>query len=172
MIRPPLLCLLLLLLPQALAPCFAAGTSAGGAATIAAGISCTKITGQDLEFGVIIPDAAAASTVIVSPAGVRTKTGDCILLSIAPLPQAAGFKVEGTPNAPYTFSYPLGGLSVLEQIGQLETMVVDNWTVSPAYGWQLNSSGVQDVLVGATLHVKAGQKPGRYLGTFPVGVNY
>lgn len=168
--RTLLVGMLLLSLVVVAAPSFAAGASAGAGATIASGISCAKITGADLEFGVIIPDTAA-STVIVSPAGVRTKTGNCTLLSINPLPQAAAFSVGGTANATYAFTVTEESITVTSGS---HTMTVDTWTTDPSgsSSFVIGSAGTQDVKVGGTLKVGANQAAGRYTGTFNVTANY
>ena len=136
-------------------------------ATIVVPIAIEKT--QDLEFGSIAPDVAAG-TVAVSTDNVRTRTGNVNLLTVGNAPQAAGFMVMGSPAATYTITLPTE-TSVIRDAGDAK-MLVDGFVSNPGGAGVLDAKGNQALAVGATLHVDASQRAGRYMGAFDVTVEY
>jgi len=114
--------------------------------------------------------AGAGGTVIVSPAGVRSKTGG-VLLVTSPV-NAASFNVTratGACNQTYTITLPANGTVTLTS--GANSMAVNNFVSNPSGNGQLQFPSCSQVLtVGATLTVAVGQATGNYNGTFPVTV--
>jgi len=126
----------------------------------------------DMNFGNIVA-GAAIGTVVLTPAGVRSKTGGAFLPSTLPgTVTAASFTVTGATG--YTYAITLPGAATTVTSGG-NTMTVDTWTSTPtvALGGSL-AGGTQTLTVGGTLHVGANQVAGTYVsGTaFTVTVAY
>ena len=144
--------------------------SASVGCTIASAIAIAKDTGMDLEFGIVKPDIVAPSTVTISPTStLRTKTGDCTLLS-GTTPALAEFTVSGAPGAAYSIVLPPDGAVMI--VSGESVMHVNGFISDPADTGKLASHGEQKLKVGATLEVGASQPAGRYTGTFDVIVSY
>jgi Mat/Ecp fimbriae major subunit len=136
----------------------AATATADAKAQILRQITVTKTA--DLDFGTIVT-GAAASTVVISPAGVRTCGVGLVCTNAV---TAAGFGIVGT-------------------VGQVVTIASDP-TVTLASGANNMSAtlltsaatrtltGTDAFTVGGTLAVGANQADGAYTGTFTVTVNY
>lgn len=125
---------------------------------------------QALSFGSFAPQAAAG-TVTVSPAGVRS--GSNVALLSADAGYAAQFLITGRKNASYTVSLPANGSATLRASGK-PAMTLD-FVSSPANtpsAGLLDKNGMQTLNIGATLHVGANQPAGTYSGTFNVTVDY
>ena len=124
----------------------------------------------DMNFGNIVA-GAAIGTVVLTPAGVRSKTGGAFLPSILPgTVTAASFTVTGATG--YTYAITLPGAATTVTSGA-NTMTVDTWTSTPT-GTGTLAGGTQTLTVGGTLHVGANQVAGTYVsGTaFTVTVAY
>ena len=127
----------------------------------------------DLNFGNVATSVAAGS-VILDPAGARTKTGGVTLPAVTGTVTAAHFDITGTAN--YTYSIKLPVSTVVTNGGN--SMTVNDFTSTPtvATGGNLGLGGAQTIDVGATLVVGANQAPGNYTtitaDDFPVTVNY
>lgn len=142
---------------------YAATTSATATATVYVALTITKTA--DLNFGGLLP-GAAAGTVTVNPDGTRTGTG--VTLVGGSTFGAATFALSGQPNASYTIALP----SSITITDGTNTMTVDTFTSNPSGTGQLDASGSATLRVGATLKVGANQPPGTYSGTFDVTVDY
>ena len=142
----------------------ATSATANATANIVTAISITKSV--DLQFGNIV-SSVGASTVILSTAGVRT--GTAIMSTGGTGATAASFAVTGDAGSTYAITLPT--TATLTTTPGAETMTVDSFGSNPS-GVGTLTSGSQNLLVGATLHVGAGQVAGSYSGTFDVSVAY
>jgi len=144
--------------------------SASSSATIVTPIAITKTV--DMNFGNVAV-STAAGTVVLAPAGSRTKTGGVTLPATAGTVTAASFTVTGTPTYTYAITLPSTATTITRG-GGTETMTVDNWSSSPATTGTLSSGGSETLTVGGTLNVGGSQLAGTYVsGTpFNVTVNY
>lgn len=122
---------------------------------------------QDLSFGAFV--AGTGGTVIVSPQGARTGTGDVVLMTGGQFSQgaAASFDLTGSTNATYQIILPSDG-SVTLSGSQGGSMSLDGFTSSPSGSGQLNPQGGQTLYVGATISVGSNQAAGSYSGSFSV----
>lgn len=142
---------------------YAATASATATATVYVALTITKTA--DLNFGGLLP-GAAAGTVTVNPDGTRTAAG--VTLVGGSTFGAATFTLSGQPNATYTIALP----SSITITADGSTMTVDTFTSNPSGTGQLDTGGSATLRVGATLNVGANQAPGTYAGTFDVTVDY
>lgn len=122
----------------------------------------------DLNFGNVAVNTTEAGTVVLTPAGTRTRTGGVTLPAVPGDVFAAKFTVTGTSGYAYTFTVPTTATIVS---GAGPDMTVTDFT-SNATG--VITGGSIEVSVGATLNVAAGQTAGEYTSTTPftVTVNY
>jgi hypothetical protein len=134
---------------------------------------------EDLNFGAVIP-SGTAGTVVVSPDGVRTRTGGVTLYGINFHPaEFAGRKPAGGnppvllslgsntiqltgPGAPMTVRLFRGNTNP----GQVLTSTPNNFQV------QGTSAGAFELRIGATLDVNANQAPGTYTGTWSLTLDF
>lgn len=142
--------------------------SASATSTIVTPISITKDV--DMNFGNVAVQSSTGGTVVLAPAGTRTKTSGVTLPVTTGTVTAASFTVGGSGS--YTYSITLPSSAVTIKSGS-NTMTVTNFTSTPSGTGQL-SSGSQTLNVGATLNVSAGQPAGTYTTETPfdVTVNY
>lgn len=150
---------------------FAADATANATATIQTGIGINKTIGKDLKFGTMVP--GAISTVVVNPAGVRSRaTGDVVLVTdTSNAPQAAQFEVTGSPSTTFVVTLPTTcTITNTRLLHTSETMTVTNFTSDA--GTTLSVAGAATFNVGGTLNVAAAQGDGSYTGTFSVTVAY
>jgi hypothetical protein len=135
-------------------------------ATIVTPITITKTA--DMNFGNLAVDAVTGGSVELTPAGGRIPASGVTLPATTGTVSAAAFTIDG--NAGYAYSISLPGLVVLNHSGAFESMVADTF-VSTASGTL--TTGSEDITVGATLWVAAGQLDGVYTSSdFDVTVNY
>ena len=141
--------------------------TATATATIITPISIAKTA--DMNFGNIAV-AASTGTVVLAPAGSRTRTGGVTLPVIGGPVSAATFTVSGSGTLTYAITLPSAALTITSGGN---TMTVDTWTSTPSATGTL-SGGTQTLTVGATLNVGASQASGTYvsLTPFDVTVNY
>jgi hypothetical protein len=142
--------------------------SATATAVIVTPIAITKTV--DMSFGNVAVSPTNAGTVILAPAGTRTLTGGVTLPFDNGTVTAATFKVDGQGNYTYAITLPTSALTITSG---LNTMTVTAFESDPS-GTGALSAGTQNVNVGATLNVAAGQPAGTYLSATPfdVTVNY
>jgi len=126
---------------------------------------------QNLRFGAFT-QGAIGGTIVMSPSGMRTVTGDVILLNMGILFSEAIFEVEGIagtvvsinngPNATLTGS---NGGSMSMSIGVSSPLSPFIISVPPPGRTQIN--------IGGTLNVgsPAANPPGNYTGTFYITFN-
>lgn len=141
--------------------------TATATATIITPIAISKTV--DMNFGNVAV-SAAAGTVVLSPAGVRTKTGGVTLPIVAGTISAASFTVTGLGSYTYTITLPSTPLTINNGSN---TMTVNSFTSTPS-GTGTLSGGSQVLNVGATLNVGVNQAAGLYTSASPftVTVNY
>ncbi|OSZ78340.1 hypothetical protein CAP35_08780 [Chitinophagaceae bacterium IBVUCB1] len=145
-----------------------ASATATASATIITPIAISKTA--DMNFGNIAVSSSSAGTVVLAPAGTRTTTGGVTLPATTGSPAAAAFTVTGQGS--YTYAITLPSSATLSDGGS-NTMTVNTFTSNPSSTGTL-SSGTQNITVGATLNVSAGQATGSYTTSSPftVTVNY
>lgn len=142
--------------------------SAIATANVVTPISIAKNT--DMAFGNLAVQAATGGTVVLAPAGTRSRTSGVTLPATTGTVSAASFTVTG--NGSYTYAITLPTTVTLTHSGAVQTMVASSFTSTPS-GTGTLSSGTQNITVGATLTVAAGQLAGVYTsGNFDVTVNY
>jgi hypothetical protein len=145
-------------------------------ANIVSPIAITKTL--DLNFGNIAV-GAAAGTVVMDPAGLRTPT-NVTLPVITGTVTPATFTVSGTASYTYAITIPAAATTTTISDGAAHTMTVNNWTSTPSGTGTLDGvTGQQTLTVGATLNIGASQASGSYsssnaggTGDFTVTVNY
>jgi hypothetical protein len=142
--------------------------TATATATIVTPISIVKDV--DMNFGNVAVQSTTAGTVVLAPAGTRTRTGGVTLPTTAGTVTAASFTVSGTSGYTYAITLPSTALTITSGAN---TMTVTTFTSDPS-GTGTLTAGEQVVNVGATLNVGAGQPAGTYVSATPfdVTVNY
>jgi hypothetical protein len=156
---------LLLAAPAAFAQSSATVANVPATARIYKPITLAQTSG--LSFGDIFP-SAAAGTVTLTPAGVRSATGGATLGTTG-TSNAAAFNVTGKKNATYVITFAAPSV-LLSSPGGVD-MVVNAFTTTAGSG-TLSATGTQSFNVGATLAVGINQLDGDYAGTFGVTVTY
>lgn len=121
-----------------------------------------------LSFGAFL--AGSGGTVVVSPAGFRSRTGGVLLIGQGAAAAASQFVVSGSAGAAYTLTLPANNLVMLAD-GNSHTMAVNAFVANPS-GGTLPAGGTQIVYVGASLSVGSGQPAGDYTGSYSVTANY
>jgi hypothetical protein len=146
-----------------------ATATATATATIVTPISITKDV--DMNFGNVAVQASTGGTVILSPAGVRTKTSGVTLPTTAGTVTAASFSIAGSGAYTYTVTLPSSALTITSGSN---TMTVTTFTSNPSGSNGALTAGAQTLTVGATLNVAAAQPSGVYVSATPfdVTVNY
>ena len=136
-------------------------------ANIIGPISIMKNT--NMSFGNVAVSPTVAGTVVLDVASARTKTGGVTLPVITGTVAAAKFTVSGQSGTTYSITLPAS--VVLTNGGN--SMTVDGFTSTPTATGSL-ATGTQELFVGATLNVAAGQISGLYTNTsdLVVSVNY
>jgi len=143
----------------------AASANSNASATVVTPIAISNSTG--LVFGKFA--ASTGGTVVMSTAGVRTKTGAVVLLS-GTAGNAAAFSVTGDANATYAITLP--STATVTHTDTVTTMSAGTFTSNPSATGTLSAGGSQTVNVGATLTVGSAQTAGSYSGTYAVSVEY
>jgi len=122
-----------------------------------------------LDFGRFV--AGSGGAVVVSPGGLRSRTGGVVLLSSPDAGQAAfslGRRGEDAGLA-VVVSLPPNGTTRL--VSGAHSMAVDGFVHTPAELSAIPAGGTT-LAVGATLTVAPNQAPGNYAGSFSLIVNY
>jgi hypothetical protein len=143
-------------------------STATATASIVTPITIAKTV--DMNFG-NVATSAALGTVVITPAGVRSKTGGVTLPVTTGTVSAASFTVTGQPNFTYTITLPAAATTISSGANN---MTVNTWTSTPTPTGTLGAGGTQVLTVGATLNVAASQAAGTYVSAIPfsVTVNY
>jgi hypothetical protein len=142
--------------------------SATASATVITPIALTKDV--DMNFGNVA--VIGAGTVILAPAGTRTKTGGVTLPVATGTVSSASFTVGGEGASTYAITLPTADYTITK-VASTETMIVNTFTSTPS-GTGALTAGAQTLTVGATLNVGAAQVSGSYTNIvgFDVTVNY
>jgi hypothetical protein len=125
---------------------------------------------RGLDFGRFV--AGSGGTVVLSPAGLRSRTGGVVLLNSPSTGQAA-FKVGRISRDDETraviITLPDNGATRLAS--GADSMAVGDFVNTPTALLSIPDGGTT-LSVGATLTVAPNQVPGNYSGTFSLIVNY
>jgi hypothetical protein len=128
---------------------------------------------RGLDFGRFV--AGTGGTVVISPAGVRSRTGGVILLN-SPSAAAATFSVGVTGTAKgaklknVILTLPANG--TVRLTSGSNSMAVDTFVSTPAAGLSSSLSTTPTASVGATMTVAPNQPSGTYSGSFTVIANF
>jgi hypothetical protein len=121
---------------------------------------------QNIGFGAFTMGASGGS-VIITPAGSRSATGDVILLSLGYTFSAAAYRVVGNPGTVVSL---LNGADVSLTGSNGGSMLLHIGSSSPASPLVINTTppAYTELFVGGTLTVgnAAANPPGAYNGTF------
>jgi lipopolysaccharide export system protein LptA len=154
---------------------FIAGFQAGSvdAATTTTTVEVNVVSTINLEAqnGIVFGDISASSipgTVAVDTDSSRTTSGG-VTVNTATAASPAHYQVSGDPNAYYTVTLP-GSVVLTSAAG--DSMVVDEFKSIPSANGQLDSSGRQDMYIGARLNVGSFQAFGAYHGVMSATVDY
>ena len=141
--------------------------TATATATIITPIAISKTI--DMNFGNVAV-GSVAGTVVLTPSGVRSKTGGVTLPIVTGTISAASFNVTGLGSYTYTITLPSTPLTISSGGN---SMTVTAFTSTPS-GTGTLSGGSQTLNVGATLNVGVNQVAGLYTSAAPfqVTVNY
>jgi Domain of unknown function (DUF4402) len=128
-----------------------------------------------LDFGSIIPAAAAGTVTINAQTGVRTRT--VVTLAGGPFSRAS-FVAAGTPLRVVTLTLNPSPTIIISN--GASTMTINQLRVSANGGGPqpfgpnhtLNTIGVINFNIGGRLNVGANQAPGLYTGTFTLTMDY
>ncbi|MFC5511756.1 DUF4402 domain-containing protein [Massilia jejuensis] len=127
---------------------------------------------RSLDFGRFV--AGSGGTVVVSPSGLRARTGGLVLLN-SPDAGQAGFNIgkfgngaSGGEGKAVIVSLPADG--AIRLVSGASSMAIDDFN-TPDTLLPLLAGGTT-LSVGATLTVAPNQAPGAYSGTFPLIVNF
>lgn len=123
------------------------------------------------QIGIVFGDISSSSipgTVTIGTDSSRTTTGGVTVNSNTSGTPAL-FEVSGDPNALYDITLP-ESITLSSAAG--DSMIVNNFTSIPAENAQLDSSGRQNMNVGATLNVGSFQPFGAYKGIMSTTVEY
>jgi hypothetical protein len=142
--------------------------TANASATVITPIAISKTI--DMNFGNIAVSPTVAGTVVLAPAGTRTKTGGVTLPAVTGTVTAASFTVSGLGTSTYSITLPTTITLTGNPSG---SMTLNNFTSTPS-GTGALTAGSQTLLVGGTLNVSAAQAAGTYTNTadMTVTVNY
>ncbi len=143
-----------------LAACLVSGLGTG-VEDAAAAIDRVKLD-FDMAFGSVAGDADLAGTVVESTAGAKSVTGGAT--DFGGIDMAAQFNVR-TDDPGETLTCTLPGSITLTGPGA--SMTLDTFTTNPLLSNMMPPGEDRvDILIGATVHLAAGQLAGNYSGSF------
>ncbi len=122
---------------------------------------------RGLDFGRFV--AGSGGTVVLTPGGLRSRTGAVVLLH-SPNAGQAGFNVNRVNDDKTAVGISMPPNGSIRLNSGANSMAVDSFVSSPASTMSIQTPQV--LSVGATLTVAPNQAPGNYSGTFSVTVNY
>lgn len=125
---------------------------------------------RGLDFGRFV--ANTGGTIVISPTGVRSRSGGVVLLNSPTIGQASfnvGKSSNGGNNKAVIISLPANGSTRLSS--GANSMAVGDFVNAPASILSVPNGGTT-LAVGATLSVAPNQPPGNYSGTFSLTVNF
>jgi phage-related minor tail protein len=166
-------CRLLLFMGFGLAGSIAAIGQTSGTASALLVTPITIVKNVDMKFGNVAVSSSTSGTVVLSPSGLRSTggAGGVTLPATTGTVSAADFTVYGQAGYAYSVTLPV---SAIINDGSGHTITINNFTSNPSTTGTISTLGSQDLTVGATLNVAAGQVPGTYTNStaVPVTVNY
>lgn len=155
-------------------------TTAKASATILKALEVAKVTGAELNFGVVSSSASEGTVTIGLTNNQSVSGGVTGFSAFGASPKSAVFHIKGTSNNNYIIELPseevtLNGTGLAS--GQKMVIKPDTWVTtlgnySDYKGGTLDDDGEVDIAVGATLTVAASQAPGNYDGTYTFTVTY
>lgn len=125
-------------------------------------------TARFLNFGAFTV-GVSGGTVVVSPDGLRTPTGDVVLLNLGPTVTSALYEVTSNPGTLVTISHPksfiLSGTSGDQILLDNLTYSVNNTFITTA-----PSTSINEVEIGGTLNLGTinSNRAGAYSGTITI----
>ncbi len=138
----------------------------GGSAKVNV-VSPLSITqSQELNFGIVAP-GVSTGTVAVAVGGAVTQ-GNTAVYFTGSGAQNGAFDIVGDQNRQYSIALPASA----SLTGGGNPILVDGFISDPAVTGLLDINGLQEVRVGATLHLPSGQATGIYTGSYTVTVLY
>ncbi len=151
----------------------ASTATASAGANVISTITLTK--NVDLEFGNIVSGAGTVTIpAVASP--TRTVTGNIDVYTANRTPTAAKFTVTGETGFKYSIVIPNANIELEHESDASAKMTVGSWALSSTHSTQNNiiSADATDneFYVGGTLTATAGQKVGKYTGSFDVTITY
>ncbi|MCA0909269.1 DUF4402 domain-containing protein [Qipengyuania gaetbuli] len=148
--------------PAAAAPGDTASANGTANARIVAPIAITHDSGSALDFGTMT--AGTGGTVVVTPAGAGSKTGDVILIA-GSTNAADSFTVTGEANRGFAIVVTGGSVTSGTNSMTFTTSLASN-------SGNLGAGGSTQFSVGGTLTVGSGQAAGSYTGSYGATVTY
>lgn len=130
----------------------------------------TLTNSRGLDFGSFV--AGTGGTVVMSTAGLRSKTGGVVLLNSPSAGQAqfgASRSGSGSTSKAIVITLPSDGGTRLASGSN--SMAVNSFVSAPASITSLSTTATP-LSIGATLTVAPNQAPGSYSGSFSLIVNY
>ena len=141
-------------------------------ATVTVPVGITKTMGVEMSFGNIAA-TSTGGTVVLSTSGSRTTTGGITLPTTGPaIASAASFDVSVVPGYSYSISIPTN-ISLVHSSNS-STMSITAITKSNETTALDATKGTQNIKLGGTLNIAAGQLVGTYSNAadLTVTVNY
>ena len=147
-------------------------------ASASANVSVTIVTpstisnGADMNFGNIDLNSSVAGTVVLTPAGMRIKTGKLKLPNENGIVTAALFEVTGENNYTYAITLPSDRYIATNMLSGRK-VIIDKFTSFPSSTGILNS-GNQTISVGARLNINSPQSAEMFSNNscFEIIINY
>lgn len=123
-------------------------------------------TAQYLNFGAFIT-GNTGGTVIVDPTGLRTPSGDIILLDVGQPASPALFDLTANPGTIINIMPP-GAITLNGSNGGAITLDINSFSTGKTFITSASSFNITDVFVGGTLTVgnSSASPAGIYNGTF------
>lgn len=140
------------------------------AITIIQPITIEKVDGKDLHFGKFSAYQSDEGTITISPAGVRTYSGDINLLEGSTV-GAAKFIVSGLEGSTFDLDLPLS-TTLTNVTFPTDVMEVAEYTTDLLAPFTIGTGGTTTFNVGATLIKGQNDRRGIYSGSFSLTVNY
>ena len=119
----------------------------------------------ELNFGTLAVSSTIPGTVTIEPSSNRTKTGGVTLPAVTGTVSAAKFTVTGEGTSTYSITLP----TTVNLTYNGWVLIANDFTSTPS-GIGTLSGGTQDIYVGATLSLGAGQLPGLYTNASDLAV--
>jgi hypothetical protein len=154
--------------PAAAAPGNTATATDGSAtAQIVSPITITHVSGDTLNFGVIVPDSAGSSVISITTGGIGSVASGGAVVVDASAQGSDSFDVTGDANRSFSIVTTGGTVS-----NGAQTMAFTTTYASGAGSGTLSVGGTANFTVGGDLTVGAAQASGTYTGSYSATVTY